>query len=162
MPTSIHIGTQPATWPWSFTLFSPLCIPPYHVEQWERICLLMQVTFVQCLGQNSLEEDVATHSSLLAWKIPWTEEPGWLQSTGSQRVAHTWSCYAYPNQSSSPINLLLNCSLFHLVLILVAPIYGILLSFVWITLVFLTDLLASSPYFALQSEWCVSKMQIWL
>jgi len=31
---------------------------------------------------------VATHSSILAWKIPWTEEPGWLQSTGLQRVGH--------------------------------------------------------------------------
>ena len=34
------------------------------------------------------EEDVATHSSILAWRIPWTEEPGGLQSMGSQRVGH--------------------------------------------------------------------------
>ena len=41
------------------------------------------------LGQeDSLEEDMATHCSILAWKIPWTEEPGELQSTGSQRVRH--------------------------------------------------------------------------
>ena len=80
---------------------------------------------------------MAAHSSILAWKIPWTEEPGWLQSMGSQRVAHNWSCYAYPNQSARPINLLLNYSLFHLILLsLAAPIYGILLSFGWITLVF--------------------------
>ena len=40
-----------------------------------------QVTWVQSLGrENPLEEDVATHSSVLAWKIPWTEEPGGLQS----------------------------------------------------------------------------------
>ena len=36
----------------------------------------------------SLEKEMATHSNILAWKIPWTEEPGRLQSTGSQRVRH--------------------------------------------------------------------------
>ena len=36
----------------------------------------------------SLEEEMATHSSILAWEIPWTEEPGGLQSVGSQRVGH--------------------------------------------------------------------------
>ena len=41
------------------------------------------------LGQEaSLEKEVATHSSILAWRIPWTEEPYGLQSTGSQRVGH--------------------------------------------------------------------------
>ena len=49
----------------------------------------MQEMWVRSLGQeDSLEEDVATHSSILAWRIPWTEEPGRLQSTGSQRVGH--------------------------------------------------------------------------
>ena len=42
-------------------------------------------------GVQSLEEGTATHSSILAWSIPWTEEPGGLQSTGSQRVGHDWS-----------------------------------------------------------------------
>ena len=43
----------------------------------------------QPLGQeDSLEEEMATHSSILAWRIPWTEEPGGLQSMGSQRVRH--------------------------------------------------------------------------
>ena len=37
---------------------------------------------------RSLEEDMATHSSILDWRIPWTEEPGWLQSMGLQRVKH--------------------------------------------------------------------------
>ena len=41
------------------------------------------------LGQdNSLEKEVATHSSLLAWRIPWTEEPGGLQPRGSHRIGH--------------------------------------------------------------------------
>ena len=46
-------------------------------------------TWVQSLGQEDpLEEEMATHSSILAWKIPWTEEPGRLQSMGSKRVGH--------------------------------------------------------------------------
>ena len=46
-----------------------------------------QETQVRSLGQeDALEEGMATHSSILAWKIPWTEEPGRLQSIGSQRV----------------------------------------------------------------------------
>ena len=49
----------------------------------------MQETWVQSLGcDNPLVKEMATHSSILAWKIPWTEEPGVLQSMGSQRVRH--------------------------------------------------------------------------
>ena len=49
----------------------------------------MQETWVQSLGwEDALEKEMATHSSILAWNIPWTEEPGRLQSTGSQRVRH--------------------------------------------------------------------------
>ena len=74
------------------SLFSPLCIPSYQVEQWERICLPIQVTFVQSLGQEDfLEEEMAAHSSILAWKIPWTEEPGEWQSRGLQRVRQDWA-----------------------------------------------------------------------
>ena len=40
------------------------------------------------LKEDALEEDMATHSSILAWRIPWTEEPGGLQSMGSQRVGN--------------------------------------------------------------------------
>ena len=47
----------------------------------------MQETPVRFLGgEDPLEKEMATHSSILAWKIPWTEEPGRLQSLGSQRV----------------------------------------------------------------------------
>ena len=46
-------------------------------------------TWVRSLGcEDPLEKAMATHSSTLAWKIPWTEEPDWLQSIGSQRVGH--------------------------------------------------------------------------
>ena len=49
----------------------------------------MQETQVQSLGwEDPLEKEMATHSSILAWKIPWTEEPGGLQSMGLQRVQH--------------------------------------------------------------------------
>jgi len=49
----------------------------------------MQETWVQSLGQEDpLEKEMATHCSTLAWKIPWTEKPGGLQSMGLQRVGH--------------------------------------------------------------------------
>ena len=49
----------------------------------------MQEIWVQSLGQEDPpEEEMATHSSILAWKIPWTEEPGGLESTGSERDRH--------------------------------------------------------------------------
>ena len=49
----------------------------------------VQETWVQSLGwEDPLEKEMATHSSILAWKISWTEEPGGLQSMGSQRVRH--------------------------------------------------------------------------
>ena len=49
----------------------------------------MQETRVRSLGwEDPLEKEMATHSSILAWRIPWTEEPCRLQSTGSQRVGH--------------------------------------------------------------------------
>ena len=53
-------------------------------------------TLVLSLGQeDSLEEDMATHASIVPWGIPWTEEPGGLQSMGSQRVGHDWSGWAH-------------------------------------------------------------------
>ena len=49
----------------------------------------MWETWVRSLGQEDpLEKEMATHSSILAWRIPWMEEPGGLQSTGSQRVGY--------------------------------------------------------------------------
>ena len=52
----------------------------------------VQETGVQSLGwEDALEKEMATHSSILAWKISWTKEPGGLQSMGSQRVGHDWA-----------------------------------------------------------------------
>ena len=49
-------------------------------------------TWAQSLGwEDLLEKEMASHSSTLAWRIPWTEEPGRLQSTASQRVRHDWA-----------------------------------------------------------------------
>ena len=56
----------------------------------------MWETWVQSLGwEDPLEKEMATHSSLLAWRIPWMEEPGGQQSMGSQRVGHDWATSLY-------------------------------------------------------------------
>ena len=56
----------------------------------------VQETQVRTLGQeDSLEEGMATHSSIPAWRIPWTEEPGRLRSIGLQRVRRNWSDLAH-------------------------------------------------------------------
>ena len=52
----------------------------------------MPETWIRSLGgEDPLEKEMATHCSTLAWKIPWTEKPGRLQFTGSQRVGHDWA-----------------------------------------------------------------------
>ena len=57
---------------------------------WERICLVMQETQVRSLRrEDSLEKEMATHSSILAWEIPCTEEPGRLPFTGLQQLDTT-------------------------------------------------------------------------
>ena len=56
----------------------------------------MQETQVRSLGQDLLEKAMATHSSILVWEIPQTEEPGGLQSIGLQRIEHNWSNLVCP------------------------------------------------------------------
>ena len=74
------------TWPFSRL---PQCKGASLVAQKVKNLPAMQETWVQSLGQEDpLEKRMATHSSILAWRIPWTEEAGRLQSTGSQRVGH--------------------------------------------------------------------------
>ena len=66
-----------------------MCRLPWWLKQ-ERNWFAMQETWVQFLGQEDpLEKGMATHSSILAWEIPRTEEPGRLWSMGSQRVRHS-------------------------------------------------------------------------
>ena len=63
-----------------------------QVAQWVKNLLAKQETRVWSLGwEDPLEEGMADHSSILAWEIPGTEEPGRLQYKGSQRVRHDWS-----------------------------------------------------------------------
>ena len=62
------------------------------VAQMVKRLSTMQETRVWSLGrEDPLEKEMAIHSSIIAWKIPWTEEPGRLQSMGSQRVEHDWA-----------------------------------------------------------------------
>ena len=66
-----------------------LCNVTFLVAQIVKRLPTMQETGVQSLSREApLEKEMATHSSTLAWKIPWTEEPDRLQSMGSQRVGH--------------------------------------------------------------------------
>ena len=61
--------------------------------------------------EEPLEEEMAAHSSILAWKFPWTEEPGGLQSTGSQRVKHDWALtHSDRRKWSDPVTLAIFCS----------------------------------------------------
>ena len=57
----------------------------------KRLPTMREIRFQSLDLEDPLEEEMATHSSILAWKIPWTVEPGRLQSTGSQRVGHDWA-----------------------------------------------------------------------
>ena len=70
------------------------------VVQWLRHHFPMQGVWVQYLGgKDPQEEGTASHSSVLAWRIPGTEEPGGLQSMGLQRVEHNWSDLAHRHTS---------------------------------------------------------------
>ena len=67
-----------------------LYIGDFPVVQMIKNMPAVQDTWVHSLGQkDALEKEMATHSSILAWRIPWTEEPGGLQSMGSRRVRHS-------------------------------------------------------------------------
>ena len=73
--------------------FPSVCVslwcPLQLVAQTVKRLSTMWETWVQALGwEDPLEKEMANHSSTIAWKIPWTEEPGRLQSVGSQRVGN--------------------------------------------------------------------------
>ena len=81
----------------------------------------MQETHVWSLDwKDPLEKRMATNSSILAWRIPWTEEPGGLQSMGSQRVGHDWATNTFPFFPLSS-NILWN-SLIHLTAYCLSPL----------------------------------------
>ena len=71
----------------------------------------MQETLVQSLGwEDPLEKEMTIYSSILAWEIPWTEEPGGLQSMGSQRVVHEWVTKHHYHHLKLSFVFLLTCS----------------------------------------------------
>ena len=69
-----------------------------------------QETRVWCLGQEEpLEKEMATHSSIPVWRIPWTEKPGGLQSMGSQRVGHDWSDSMHADAAAAAAKSIQSC-----------------------------------------------------
>ena len=87
--TAVNIGVH--VFCWIIVLFQ--CMPGASLVAQRLKCLpAMLKTWVWPLGrEDPLEKEMATHSSIRAWRIPWTEEPGRLQSTGLQRVGHDWA-----------------------------------------------------------------------
>ena len=94
--TSYHKITQAngycGVWPgWGLQSVFPLTVWASLVAQTVKRLPTIQETWVWSLGwEGPLEKEIATHSSTVAWKIPWTEELGRLLSMGSQRIAHDW------------------------------------------------------------------------
>ena len=92
----------------------------YHlaslVAQTVKCLPTMWETWVLSLGwEDPLEKEMATHSSILAWKIPWTEAPGRLRSMGSQRVRHDWvTSLSLPSelQGSIPSKCIIRCPVY--------------------------------------------------
>ena len=65
-----------------------LCVHNFNVSLLGHATLKKKKVLIERVEKSTLEKAMATHSSTLAWKIPWTEEPGRLQSMGLQRVGH--------------------------------------------------------------------------
>ena len=79
------------------------CLFWIYVQEWKKFCHItlsdkwwnLLNLFIKYFREFSPEKAMATHSSTLAWKIPWMEEPGRLQATGSQWVGNDWSTYTF-------------------------------------------------------------------
>ena len=106
----------PVFWPGEFhELYSPwghkesdttewLSLWPSLVAKMVKHPPVMQETWVQSLGrEDPLEKEMATHSIILAWRIPWMGEPGGLQSMGLQRVGHNWATNTHTPIADSPV-----------------------------------------------------------
>ena len=75
----------------------------------------VQETWVWSPGwEDPLEKGMATHSSILAWRIPWTEKPGGLQSMGSQRIRHDWATNTHAHTHTNSIYVSIPISQFHM------------------------------------------------
>ena len=81
-----HEGLWQDLWKWRASLVAQMVKNP--PAMWK--------TWVWSLGwEGPLEKGTAAHSNILAWRIPWTEEPGWVQSMGSQRLRHDWVTFTF-------------------------------------------------------------------
>ena len=88
------------------------------------------VNYKLALTKNlAMQKDMETHSSTLAWKIPWTEEPGSLQSIGSQRVGHNWATSLTHSLTQEPCQQMNNKGICHLPLLRLNPMLLQLLTF---------------------------------
>ena len=85
-------GTGRQCGPLVTLLYNIMAMTKSLIAQLVKNLPAVQETWVRSLGwEDPLEKEMATHSSILAWKISWTEGPGRLQSMGSQRVGHDWA-----------------------------------------------------------------------
>ena len=97
MSGSIYCISQESPEKWTNRIYVSLYLCIHHpwaslVAQMVKNLPEIQETWVQSLGwEDPLEVGMATHSSIFAWRIPWTEESGRLQSTGLQRIRHDWA-----------------------------------------------------------------------
>ena len=92
-------------------------ISAFLVAQMEKTLPAMQETRVWSLGrEDPLEKEMATHSNIFAWRIPWTEEPGGLQSMGSQRLEHDWATITFTRRKKDHLwfSLFTTCLSYHL------------------------------------------------
>ena len=92
-------------------VWGPISLWMWFVSPWRLltsifsfVCSLSSYVLLKMSNQAFLEKEMATHSSTLAWKIPWTEEPCRLQSMGSQTVGHDWATSLSTQYSFRPSN----------------------------------------------------------
>ena len=74
----------------------------WYIQRLKRLPAVWETQIRSLGGEDPLEKEMATHSSILAWRIPWREEPGRLQSMGSQRVGHNWATFLSLSWPSNP------------------------------------------------------------
>ena len=94
---SCVVGRGCLLWPVCCLGKTPLAIALLHslvAQTVKRLPAMWKTRVRPLVREDPLEKEMAIHSSTLAWKIPWTEEPGGLQSMGLQRVGHDWATYS--------------------------------------------------------------------
>ena len=109
MPPRCRLSSSTAACPRGRESSAPLWARASLMAQRLKRLTQMQETRVRSLGrEDRLEKEMATHSSILAWRISWTEEPGRLRSLGSHRARHDWGDLA---QHSTPLFAHFHCTM---------------------------------------------------